>query len=40
MSLGRLPFEDIFMMPTLILHSLSYFVAFLVLITLVFAVDR
>jgi hypothetical protein len=28
------------MMPTLILHSLGYFVAFLVLIFLVFAVDR
>ena len=28
------------MMPTLILHSLGYFVPFLVLIALVFAIDR
>jgi hypothetical protein len=28
------------MMPTLILHSLGYFVTFLALIALVFAVDR
>jgi hypothetical protein len=40
MSLGRLPSEEIFMMQTSILHLLGYFVAFLVLVALMFAVDR